>query len=187
MLLRHIQLLLSLALGAEPVVAMPIVPFPTTTTATEPATPQATHATRPNCGRNRPPMSYHISDHYAAYKNTPYGWLGCNHDASASEAFHAFALKHRDEPDRLMTYLGLAERLVGNTRSVGGGFQELIVALRTPNGGQAEHERVGAGSRVDPLGAAVVLFLQPPSVRCWLDREILREIGNDVAPAWGPT
>ncbi|KAK4119425.1 hypothetical protein N657DRAFT_259989 [Parathielavia appendiculata] len=185
MLLRLIvQFLLPLALGAEPVASTPIAPFkfPTTTVSTLPATPQATQATRPSCGRNRPPMLYHTSEYYKAYKKTPYGWLGCNHNASTSEAFHAFALKYKDEPDRLRAYLRLAERLLDYSRSVGVGFQELIMALtRTPNG---LGELKGVGSRVDPLGAAVVLFFQPPSVRCWLDQEILREIGSDVASNW---
>jgi hypothetical protein len=64
---------------------------------------------RPDCGRNRLAMPYHTGERYEAYKNTPYGWLGCNHNASASEAFHAFALKHQDEPARLRRYLRLAE------------------------------------------------------------------------------
>jgi hypothetical protein len=131
-------------------------------------------------------MPYHTSKYYEAYKNTPYGWLGCNHNANASEAFLAFALKLRGEPDGLQLYLRLAQRVLDHTRPVGMGFQELIMALTgrttTQNDLDGEgHMRGSAG--VDRLGAAVVLFFHPPSVRCWLDRGILREIGVDSA--WG--
>ena len=34
-------------------------------------------------------------------RKTGYARLGCNPDASVSEMFHAFALKHKDDPDRL--------------------------------------------------------------------------------------
>jgi hypothetical protein len=138
-------------------------------------------ASRPNCGRNRPPMPYHTSEYYEAYKNTPYGWLGCNHNANASEAFLAFALKLRDEPARLQEYLRLAQRVVDHTRPVGMGFQELIMALTGTMNDLDGKETGGGSAKVDRLGAAVVLFFHPPSVRCWLDRGILREIGLESA------
>ena len=55
----------------------------------------------PRCGRNRLTMPYHGGVYGQAYQKTGYARLGCNHDASVSEMFHAFALKHKDDPDRL--------------------------------------------------------------------------------------
>ena len=46
-------------------------------------------------------MPYHGGVYGQAYQKTGYARLGCNHDASMSEMFHAFALKHKDDPDRL--------------------------------------------------------------------------------------
>jgi hypothetical protein len=140
---------------------------------------------RPNCGRNPPAMPYHTGERYEAYKNTPYGWLGCNHNASASEAFHAFALKHQDEPDRLRRYLRLVEwvTLTESQSAKRGGGEGFAKLMRVITSGDDDPD---SGFDHDPLANALALFFHPPSIRCSLDAEIRVRIGAVPVEACDP-
>jgi hypothetical protein len=115
-------------------------------------------------------MPYHSGIYREAYRKTIYAALACNHDASTSDMFRAFALRQGDEPERLRWYLRLTEGNVAQeTQSVGAVLARLTAALA----------RGTASGRwgPDPLAQAIVGLFQPPVLRCVRNREMLRRIG----------
>ncbi|AEO70960.1 e0e185c5-27d9-43f4-8059-f8840bc1bd96 [Thermothielavioides terrestris] len=118
----------------------------------------------PHCGPQRPAMPYHTGPAARLYRETPYGVLGCNHDATIPEGLDAFAAMHKDKPDILRRYLGLVEA-ARNADS----FQELWFIL-------IKELQPNRTARHDPRADAVAMFLIP-AYRCRLDGVLLRALG----------
>ena len=112
-------------------------------------------------------MPYHGGVYCQAYLTTDYARLGCNHDASVSEVFHAFALKHKDDPNRLRWYLRLTEH-PRKRQSPGGTVLAELMETLTWGDGEWGH---------DPLAHALAVLFQPPVMRYVRDRQSLWRIG----------
>lgn len=128
---------------------------------------------RPRCGRHRPTMSYHSGIHRGAYQESVYAALACNHDASSSDMFHAFALHQSDDPERLRWYLRLTEDYAAQeNQTVGAVLGRLMGALARGSDSGRWH------GGPDPLALAIVGLFQPPVLRCVKDKQALLKIGE---------
>lgn len=128
---------------------------------------------RPCCGRHRPTKPYHSGIHRNAYHESVYAALACNHGASTSDMFHAFALHHSDEPERLRWYLRLTEgNDVQEKQTVGAILGRLMGTLARGSDSGRWH------GGPDPLALAIVGLFQPPVLLCVKDKQTLLKIGE---------